>query len=110
MSDQELELQAWIEDIDKFVVNDIRKALEQDILETSLIILGIIGIDTLGGYYEGTPASTHSFVVFIEEYFPKRYSPFAKLIFKCIRTGLLHDHIIKKYGSLGTVFIFNRDL
>jgi len=92
---------------DRFVVGDIEKSLKADI-EIGTIILTVIGIDCLSGYYAGQPTDRSLFVQFVNEFMP-RYATYADDIYECIRNGLAHDYIIKTSPQTKRTFKFTRD-
>jgi hypothetical protein len=89
------------------VVDDINKSLKAEI-EVGTIILTVIGIDCLSGYYAGKPTEKVLFVQFIEDFMPT-YAAHALDIYECIRNGLAHDYIIKTNPTTGKTFGFTRD-
>jgi hypothetical protein len=67
-------LQDWKQSIEDFVISDIRGCLDRNILEVGLIILTLVGIDCLGGYFTGKPSEQETFREFISsKYFPPEY-------------------------------------
>jgi hypothetical protein len=90
---------------DDFIVGDIQKSLEVGI-EVGTIILTIIGIECLSGYFMGRESNPRTFRHFIHTFMPEYYS-IADALYKCIRNGLMHDYIIKEFD--GTSFIFTRN-
>jgi hypothetical protein len=88
-----------------FVVKDVEKALKGDV-EVGTIILTVIGIECLSGYYEGKNSNGETFKSFVQAFMPS-YAAYAEKIYACIRNGLAHDYIIKECG--GTSFLFTRD-
>jgi hypothetical protein len=92
----------WKKSIEGFVVNDIRYAVENDKLETGLIILTCAGVDCLGGYFTGKQADREPFTKFVVEFFPDVYKSYADDIYD-LRNKLVHDHIIHRK------FIANRN-
>ena len=78
-----------------FVVNDIRGSLNKDTLEVGLIILTMVGIDCISGYFAGRRADTTTFKQFVtSKYFPAAYHSLADDLFQ-LRNGLVHDYISK---------------
>jgi len=92
---------------EKFVVDDIEKSLKAEI-EVGTIILTVIGIDCLSGYYAGKPTEKALFVQFINDFMPK-YAAYALDIYECIRNGLAHDYIVKRNPTTRRTFGFTRD-
>ncbi|HVO70062.1 MAG TPA: hypothetical protein VMT24_08455 [Aggregatilineaceae bacterium] len=99
MMDQ-IQLQEWKKDLEDFVITDIKKSLAANMLETSLIILGLIGTECVSGYFAGKPANQKTFVDFMDKYFPASYVPYSELIYLSLRNGLLHDHTIKTIPAI----------
>ncbi|MFO7681726.1 MAG: hypothetical protein R6X34_16910 [Chloroflexota bacterium] len=94
----------WKASVEKFIISDIQISLNHDFLEVGLIILTMIGIDCLGGYYVGKPADADTFKAFLESiYFPKPYHQMSADLFY-LRNGLVHD-----YTSKNGKFIFFRN-
>lgn len=90
--DQSKLLRLWKESMEQFVIHDIKASLQKDVLEVGLIILTLIGIDSLSGYYVGEKASTQTFKKFIQtSYFPKSYHHLADDIY-VLRNRLVHDY------------------
>src|SRR5260221_8203255 len=92
----------WRHWIDSFVIQDIQKALDRDALEVGLIVLTLLGIDCLGAYYVGARIGTgSSFERFMKRYFPAPYGPYANLIYRSLRHGLVHRYVVDevKLGS-----------
>ena len=100
----------WIKWIDNFVIEDIRKALESDMLEISLIILCLVGVESLSGYFSGTIADRNTFVAFIKRYFPPAYANYADKIYGSLRNGLLHDYVPKRNKDGKHVFVMCRSV
>lgn len=92
---------------EKFVVRDIEKSLSAEV-EVGTIILTVIGIDCLSGYYAGKPTDKDTFVEFMKEFMP-RYTIHALDIYECIRNGLAHDYIVKTNSTTNRTFGFTRD-
>lgn len=95
--------QKWFED---FVIEDINKALgleaqNQPSLEIGLIILSLIGVEALSGYFAGKKADKKTFVEFVEHYFPPSYRGFSTAIYESLRNGLAHDYIVKEIDISG---------
>lgn len=99
------ELHSWKTSMDQFVIHDIRVALQKDILEAGLIILTLVGIESLSGYYMGEKADRDTFISFLQtDFFPKTYHTLAEDIYR-LRNKLLHD-----YTSTGdTVVLFRTE-
>ncbi len=57
------------ESFENFIVHDLRKSLEANI-EVSVIILTVIGIESLSGYFVGKKSDCVTFTKFIEKYMP----------------------------------------
>ena len=91
---------------EKFIVKDLEKALQANV-EVGVIILTIIGIESLSGYFSGKNSDIETFKDFINEFMPS-YSSHAETLYKCIRNGLLHDYIIKEHE--GKCFLFTRNI
>jgi hypothetical protein len=88
-------LQDWKQGIERFVVQDVRASLDRDFLEVGLIILTLVGIDCIGGYFAGMPAQRTTFRQFItSRYFPEDYYNIAEELYE-LRNGLVHDYTIK---------------
>ena len=98
------EWQKFRDSFEKFVVQDLQKSLNAGV-EVGTIILTVVGIECLSGYFEGEPANDKTFKSFINEFMPN-YSNHAEAIYKCIRNGLAHDYIIKECD--GKSFLFTR--
>lgn len=92
-------LEQWRISIDAFVINDVRKALSAGNLEVGLIIITLVGVDCLGGYFAGKPAERKHFEKFIKNYFPSSYKNFAGEIYE-LRNHLLHDYVIPRHFML----------
>jgi len=90
---------------EKFVVQDLKKALDADV-EVGTIILTTVGIECLSGYFAGKESDGKTFIEFIAEFMPA-YSIHAEAIYRCIRNGLAHDYIIKE--NEGRSFLFTRN-
>lgn len=100
---QEEELQLWKASMDQFVIHDIKVALQKDVLEAGLIILTLVGIESLSGYYMGKKADKDTFISFLQtDFFPKTYHAFAEDLYR-FRNKLLHD-----YTSTGDTIILFR--
>lgn len=99
------DLQEFQNAFTNFVIRDVEKSLKGD-LEVGTIILVVIGIECLSGYYEGKESNRQTFVSFVNEFLPA-YAPHADNIYACIRDGLAHDYIIKDIH--GKSFRFTRD-
>jgi hypothetical protein len=85
------EWRTWIE---AFVINDIKKALDKDMLEVSLIILSLLGTECLSAYWSGTrDSNSGTFSKFIGEYFPPAYKDYSKAIYRSLRNGLFHNYV-----------------
>lgn len=97
--------QKFRDSFEKFVIQDLKKALNSDV-EVGTIILTTIGIECLSGYFMGKPADGKTFKSFIDEFMPD-YSNHAITIYKCVRNGLVHDYILKEHE--GKSFLFTRD-
>ncbi len=96
-------LNEWKQSMENFVVNDIRGSLNRDVLEVGLIILTMVGIDCLSGYFTGKPADKTTFKQFVtSKYFPAAYHSLADDLFQ-LRNGLVHD-----YTSKNNKFVFFR--
>lgn len=91
-TEQEL-LNEWKEWIEKFVIEDIKRALDGN-LQVGLVILSLIGIECLGGYLNGAKEGKNSFIAFIQKYFPDDYKPYTKDIYDYLRNGLAHSYTI----------------
>ena len=88
-------LQEWKQSVENFVVSDIRGCLDRDILEVGLIILTLVGIDCLGGYFTGKQSEQETFREFISsKYFPLEYQNVAGELY-VLRNGLVHDYTTK---------------
>jgi len=90
-----------------FVADDIEKALNAG-LEVEVIILTVIGIDCLSGYYAGKETNRHFFVNFMKDFMPL-YGSYADDIYSCVRSGLAHDYVIKQNSKSKRSFVFSRD-
>lgn len=99
------ELQQFQNAFTNFVVKDVEKSLKGD-LEVGTIILVVIGIECLSGYYVGKESNRQTFVSFVNDFLPQ-YAPHADNIYACIRDGLAHDYIIKDVD--GKSFRFTRN-
>jgi hypothetical protein len=97
--------QKFRDSFEKFVIRDLEKALSADV-EVGTIILTAVGIECLSGYFEGKPADSKTFKSFIDEFMPN-YSNHAEAIYKCVRSGLAHDYVIKECD--GKSLLFTRD-
>lgn len=101
----------WIED---FIINDIKKALDKDVLEVGLIILTLLGTECLSSYYTGKRDSDVStFEKFVKKYFPPIYTPHADKIYRSLRNGLAHSYVpakIKINSVEITPFVMVRNL
>jgi hypothetical protein len=93
------------ESFEKFIIRDLEKALKANI-EVGTIILTVIGIESLSGYFVGEKSNGKTFKKFIDTFMPA-YSNHAESLYKCIRNGLAHDYIIKEYE--GKSFLLTRD-
>ena len=93
------------ESFEKFIVQDLKKALNAEV-EVGVIILTVVGIESLSGYYAGRKSDDETFKAFIDAFMPE-YSTHAVILYKCIRNGLAHDYIIKEYE--GKSFLFTRN-
>lgn len=91
---------------EQFIVGDIRKSLAANI-EVGTIILTVIGIECISGYFTGKESSPETFINFIQTFMPD-YAEVAEAIYKCVRNGLAHDYIIKEHGGLS--FMFTRKI
>src|SRR3954454_884609 len=88
-------IQEWKQSVENFVVSDIRGCLDRDILEVGLIILTLVGIDCLGGYFTGKPSEQETFREFISSNdFPPGYQNVAAELYG-LRNGLVHDYTTK---------------
>lgn len=76
-----------------FVVDDLKRA-ETANLQVGLIILTLIGIDTLGGYFCGAESDDGTFRKFIKRFMPATYKPHAKTLYGFVRSGLLHNYVV----------------
>lgn len=76
-----------------FVVDDLKRA-ETANLQVGLIILTLIGIDTLGGYFCGAESDDGTFQKFIKRFMPAIYKPHAKTLYGFVRSGLLHNYVV----------------
>lgn len=86
----------WKESIEKFIMNDIKKCLDLDIMETGLIILTLSGTECISGYYCGRKADDNTFIEFLNsKFFPEEYNKYSENIYKHLRNGLVHDHTNK---------------
>ena len=99
------ELQEFQNSFTNFVVKDVEKSIRGD-LEVGVIILVVIGLECLSGYYAGKESDRQTFVKFVSDFLPD-YAPHADNIYACIRDGLAHDYIIKDVH--GKSFRFTRD-
>jgi hypothetical protein len=93
------------ESFKNFIVKDLEKALSAHV-EVGTIILTIVGIESLSGYFVGKNSDDKTFMAFIGEFMPE-YSSHAETLYKCVRNGLAHDYIIKEHKKQG--FMFTRD-
>lgn len=86
----------WQESIEQFIIGDIRTCLDHDTLEVGLIILSLVAIDSLSGYYCGSQSNRATFKSFlISECFPSQYGALADDLY-ALRNGLVHDYTSKK--------------
>jgi len=102
-------MEPWLKfkaSFEKFIVQDIKKALLADI-EVGTFVLTAIGIECLSGYFAGKPSDNNTFQDFIKAFMPE-YHTHALSIYKCIRNGLAHDYIIKENLN-GKSYIFTRN-
>jgi len=90
-----------------FIADDIEKALNAG-LEVGVIILTVIGIDCLSGYYAGKETNRQFFVNFMKVFMPS-YGSYADDIYSCVRSGLAHDYVIKRNSKSKRSFVFSRD-
>lgn len=97
--------QRFRESFEKFIVHDLKKSLEVDI-EVGTIILTVIGIECLSGYFAGEPSNGQTFERFVRAFMPK-YTSHARTLYQCVRNGLAHDYIIKEL--FGQSFLFTRN-
>ncbi len=93
------------ESFEKFIVQDLKKALNAEV-EVGVIILTVIGIESLSGYFAGKKSDGETFKAFIDAFMPE-YSAHTETLYKCIRNGLAHDYIIKEHD--GKSFLFTRN-
>jgi len=89
----------------EFVVRDIEKAVLGNV-EAGTIIMTVMAIECISGYYEGKNSNAETFGNFIQAFMPS-YSAYAEDIYICIRNGLAHDYIIKENN--GKSFYFTRN-
>lgn len=106
-SDDQNQWAEFREYFEKFVVSDIEKSLNAE-LEVGTVILTVLGIECLSGYYSGKPTEKTHFVGFINEFMPK-YAGYAQDIYELIRNGLFHDYIVKIDLITKRTFGFTRD-
>ena len=97
--------QKFRESFEKFIIRDLEKALNADV-EVGTIIITVIGIECLSGYFAGRDSNGETFRNFIDEFMPA-YSRHSKAICSCIRNGLAHNYIIKEVE--GESFLFTRN-
>lgn len=94
-TDKEL-INRWKQSIDEFIIQDIRKCVELDFLESGLIILALTGAECISGYFCGREADKDTFCEFLaSKYFPGEYQELSRNIYECLRNGLVHDHTNK---------------
>lgn len=95
-SKQQENLQNWINDMEKFSIGELRKAIEKDDLEVGLIILTVVGIDCLGAYLAGIPdVNRRTFKDFLQKYFPLIYQQHQMIDdIYILRCGLVHQYKI----------------
>ncbi len=87
-------IKGWKRWIEAFIINDIKKALDKDVLEVGLIILTLLGIECLSAYYTGRRNSSLStFQKFLKKYFPPTYAKYADKIYLSLRHGLAHSYV-----------------
>jgi hypothetical protein len=85
---------SWKRWIEAFIINDIKKALDKDVLEVGLIILTLLGIECLSAYYTGKrDSSLSTFEKFVKKYFPSIYAQYADKIYVSLRHGLAHSYV-----------------
>jgi hypothetical protein len=100
----------WAEfrrDFENFVVKDIQKSLDAEI-EVGVIILTVVGIDCLGGYYAGDESKKEYFVRFTQTFMPSSYAIYAGDIYHCVRNGLVHAYVLNWKRS-GRSFLLTRN-
>lgn len=86
----------WQQSIEKFIIEDIRKCIEHDFLESGLIILTLAGVECISGYFCGRKADQNTFCAFFDsKYFRNEYTTYSTQIYQCLRNGLVHDHTNK---------------
>ena len=95
-SNQREEIQNWINDMEKFSIGELRKAVEKDDLEVGLIILTVVGIDCLGAYLAGRQdVVPQTFKDFINKYFSLTYQQHQMIDnIYILRCGLVHQYKI----------------
>lgn len=96
MRDTNQIINQWKDSIEYFIIRDIKKCLDDDFLETGLVILSLTGIECISGYYCGQEANKNTFINFLNsKYFPDIYNLYSIKIYENLRNGLLHDQVIK---------------
>lgn len=86
-------LTLWEKSMNDFLIHDIRIALDQNSLRAGVLILSLVAVDCLGGYYTGNLSKTNTFKEFLESrYFPPKYKEHKNLIWDDLRNALFHDY------------------
>lgn len=78
----------------RFIIEDILREVKSCIncdAELAAIILCLVLVDYLAGYYTGHQSRRIDFIGFMHKYFPKKYSPYNEIIYDQLRSGLLHN-------------------
>ena len=69
------------------------KSLQVD-ADLAALILGLITVDYVAGFYVGKSTQKSDYIGFINRYFPNKYHPFAEAIYGQLRCGLLHNLVM----------------
>lgn len=104
MEDTNIDIEEWRKSVDHFIIDDIRICLDKNIIEVGLVILCLVAIDSLSGYYCGKTSAKDTFIAFLNSrYFGDEYHSVADDIW-CFRNGLFHDYSLDRDN-----FILYRD-
>lgn len=80
--------------VSQFVLVDILQEVKRCIncgSELASIILCLVLVDYLAGYYSGHQSKKTDFTGFMNKYFPEKYLPYNEKIFEQLRCGLVHN-------------------
>lgn len=80
--------------VGNFIKTDIRGEIDRCLgakAELAAVILCLAAVDYLAGFYLGRETKKADFIGFMQKYFPSKYQPFIKGIYRQLRCGLMHN-------------------